>query len=102
MLAATADFHALGLGKPLAISAEHGEHISDLMDLVLAEFPESRARAGGCGQASKIAIVGRPNVGSQRWSMRCSAEERVVVFDSRGRRAIPSIISSNGPANAIR
>src|SRR5687767_3772412 len=36
---AAAEFHALGLGDPLPVSAEHGDHVSDLMELVLAEVP---------------------------------------------------------------
>jgi GTP-binding protein len=59
---ATAEFHELGLGEPLAISGAHGEGVRDLVDLALASFaaPEPEdAHAGG----PKIAIVGRPNAG---------------------------------------
>jgi GTPase len=82
--AATADFHALGLGEPLAISAEHGEHISDLMDLVLAEFPEPGREPEGADKHPKIAIVGRPNVGKSTLVNALLGEERVVVFDQPG------------------
>src|SRR6185503_7448834 len=37
---AAGEFHALGLGDPLTISAAHGQNVSDLMDVVLAEFPD--------------------------------------------------------------
>jgi len=35
-----AEFHELGLGEPLTISAAHGEGVSDLADLITAEFPD--------------------------------------------------------------
>lgn len=82
--AATAEFHALGLGEPLAISAEHGEHIADLMDLVLAEFPVPEREPEGASKQPKIAIVGRPNVGKSTLINALLGEERVVVFDQPG------------------
>ena len=41
-----AEFHELGLGDPVAISAAHGEGVRHLMDLVLADY-ESKADAPG-------------------------------------------------------
>lgn len=81
---AAAEFHALGMGEPLAISAEHGEHISDLMDLVLEEFPQPEREPEGVVQQPKIAIVGRPNVGKSTLVNALLGEERVVVFDQPG------------------
>jgi GTPase len=80
----TADFHALGLGEPLAISAEHGEYVSDLMELVLADFPEPAPETDATGKHPKIAIVGRPNVGKSTLVNALLGEERVVVFDQPG------------------
>src|SRR3970040_1095999 len=40
---AVAEFHELGLGMPVAVSAAHGEGVRALVDAVLAEFPEERA-----------------------------------------------------------
>ncbi|MDP1672936.1 MAG: ribosome biogenesis GTPase Der [Burkholderiales bacterium] len=80
----TADFHALGLGEPLAISAEHGEYVSDLMELVLADFPEPAPESDGAAKHPKIAIVGRPNVGKSTLVNALLGEERVVVFDQPG------------------
>ncbi len=80
----TADFHALGLGEPLAISAEHGEYVSDLMELVLADFPEPAPESDGAEKHPKIAIVGRPNVGKSTLVNALLGEERVVVFDQPG------------------
>jgi GTP-binding protein len=81
---ATADFHALGLGDPLAISAEHGEHVGDLMDIVLADFPQPERATESAEQQPKIAIVGRPNVGKSTLVNALLGEERVVVFDLPG------------------
>ncbi len=82
--AAVADFHALGMGEPLAISAEHGEYVSDLMDLVLADFVQPEHEAEDAGKHPKIAIVGRPNVGKSTLVNALLGEERVVVFDQPG------------------
>src|SRR5574341_217615 len=46
---AGAEFHALGLGEPLPVSAAHGEHVPDLMDLVLAALPAAPEPAGEAG-----------------------------------------------------
>lgn len=82
--AAAADFHALGLGEPLAISAEHGDFVGDLVDLVLAGFPAPVAEPESAGRHPKIAVVGRPNVGKSTLVNALLGEERVVVFDQPG------------------
>jgi GTP-binding protein len=58
----TAEFHELGLGQPCAISAAHGDNVSELVDMALVGFPE-RQEDGEKDKHPKIAIVGRPNVG---------------------------------------
>jgi GTPase len=86
--AVTADFHELALGDPLAISAAHGEGVSDLADVLTAEFPSSRVNADddeAKGESRpRIAIVGRPNVGKSTLVNCLLGEERVVVFDEPG------------------
>ncbi len=84
---AGAEFHALGLGDPLPVSAEHGDHVSDLMELVLAEVPlspESPQAREVKDRHPRIAIVGRPNVGKSTLVNALLGEERVVVFDQPG------------------
>ena len=81
---AGAEFHALGMGEPLAVSAEHGENVADLMDLVLARLPDAgEADARDHGHPA-IAVVGRPNVGKSTLVNALLGEERVVVFDQPG------------------
>jgi GTP-binding protein len=80
---AGAEFHALGMGDPLAVSAEHGDSVSDLMDVVLAGVSSSR-EASREDRHPRIAIVGRPNVGKSTLVNALLGEERVVVFDQPG------------------
>ena len=81
---AGAEFHALGMGEPLAISAAHGDSVSDLMDLVLADFPAAGEASENGDKHPKIAIVGRPNVGKSTLANALLGEERVLVFDEPG------------------
>jgi GTP-binding protein len=80
----TAEFHALGMGDPLAVSAMHGDSISDLMDLVLADFSDAGELVPEKDRHPRIAIVGRPNVGKSTLVNALLGEERVIVFDQPG------------------
>ena len=84
-----ADFHELALGEPLAISAAHGEGVSDLVELITADFPapeqeQENADDDARETRPRIAIVGRPNVGKSTLVNCLLGEERVVVFDEPG------------------
>lgn len=81
-----ADFYKLGLGEPLAISAEHNLGIGDLIDTIatkLSQKEEINTPAIPQG-AIKIAFVGRPNVGKSTLVNRILGEERVIVYDQPG------------------
>jgi GTPase len=81
---AVAEFHALGLGEPLAISAAHGEHVADLIALALAELPAGEEPAPEAGTVPRVAVVGRPNVGKSTLVNALIGEERMIVFDQPG------------------
>ncbi|HXV08834.1 MAG TPA: ribosome biogenesis GTPase Der, partial [Burkholderiales bacterium] len=86
--AVAAEFHELGLGDPLPVSAAHGEGVRDLLELVLAPFPEEPVAedrpAAGPGIAPKIAVVGRPNVGKSTLVNAVLGEERMIASDQPG------------------
>jgi GTP-binding protein len=81
---AAAEFHELGLGHPLSISAAHGEGIHDLVDLVLEEFPDDEPAGEEEAKHPKIAVIGRPNVGKSTLVNGWLGEERVIAFDQPG------------------
>lgn len=77
------DFHSLGLGEPVAISASHGQGCEELMDQVLAGLEVSTPEQEN-SDAIRIAIIGRPNVGKSTLVNRLLGEERVIASDQPG------------------
>ena len=77
------EFHRLGLGDPVAISAMHGHGTGDLLDAIVAALPgEGREEVGE--DAIAVAILGRPNVGKSSLLNALVGEERVIVSGEPG------------------
>ena len=92
------DGWSLGLGEPCAVSAEHGEGISDLMSEIverLPPLPEEVEDSGTAERPLKLAIVGRPNAGKSTLLNRLLGQERQLVGPEPGltRDAIAVIIT---------
>jgi GTPase len=82
---AVAEFHALGMGEPLPISAAHGENVSDLIGLALADLPAAEQDAEAHeSRVPRVAIVGRPNVGKSTLVNALLGEERMIAFNEPG------------------
>ena len=80
---------SLGLGEPYTVSALHGRGSGDLLDVVLAAFPED-----GSGQARprgphRVALLGKPNVGKSSLLNALTGEKRAVVDSVAGTTVDP-------------
>jgi len=81
---ACAEFHALGLGDPVSVSAAHGDNVAALMEHVLAGLLLGEDEAPRAERHPTIAVVGRPNVGKSTLVNTLLGEERMIVFDQPG------------------
>jgi GTP-binding protein len=93
---ADAEFYRLGLGDPLAVSAQVGKASGDLLDAVVERLPpwdtaEDEATV-------HVAVIGRPNAGKSSLINRLLGEERLVVAPEAGttRDAIDSPLRYHG------
>lgn len=81
---AVLDAYALGLGDPIAVSAEHGEGISYLMAEIADRLPDVQTEADVDEGVLKLAIVGRPNAGKSTLANRLLNEERMITGPEPG------------------
>jgi GTP-binding protein len=77
------EFHRLGLGDPIPISALHGHGSGDLLDEIVAQLPRRGEQPVG-EEAIRVAILGRPNVGKSSLLNALLGRERVIVSDVPG------------------
>jgi GTP-binding protein len=81
------DAYRLGLGDPIAISAEHGEGVADLFEVLRPLVERDEHEAGdepGEGAPLSLAIVGRPNAGKSTLVNRMLGEERMITGPEAG------------------
>ena len=78
------DFYSLGLGEPFAISSTNMMGLGDLLDEVVAHFPEDAQTDEEDGHTISIAVVGKPNVGKSSLVNRILGQERSMVSDIAG------------------
>ncbi len=90
------EFYELGLGEPFAISAIHGTSTGDLLDALVASFPEQKEDV--LDDSVKIALVGKPNAGKSSLLNKLVGVERVIVSPIAGttRDSIDSKIDFDG------
>jgi GTP-binding protein len=77
------EFHRLGLGDPIPLSAVHGHGTGDLLDAIVARLPGSGPAEAG-EDAIRVAILGRPNAGKSSLLNALLGEERVIVSEQPG------------------
>ncbi len=78
----SSEFYELGLGEPYAISAIHGTSTGDILDALVASFPEQKEEEED--DSIKIALVGKPNAGKSSLLNKLVGEERVIVSPIAG------------------
>ena len=90
-----AEFYGLGLGDPIAVSATQGLGTGDLLDRMVERLPKGQGEAS---EATRLAVIGRPNVGKSSLVNRLLGEERVIVTPQAGttRDAIDTRIEFEG------
>ena len=80
-----AEFHGLGLGEPLPVSAAQGLGTGDLLDRIVELLPPAEDEEDDDEDDTiRLAIIGRPNVGKSTFVNRVLGEERVIVSDIAG------------------
>lgn len=91
------EFYNLGIGDPVPVSASSRLGIGDLLDEVVKYFPEHNGEEEE-DERSRIAIVGKPNVGKSSIINKLQGNNRVIVSDIAGttRDAIDTPVKYNG------
>jgi GTP-binding protein len=80
---AEAEFHRMGHGPPVGISAAHAEGLDRLLELALAPFELGEVAEDAASQP-KVAVIGRPNVGKSTLINRLIGDDRLVTSPEPG------------------
>ncbi len=93
----SAELYRLGLGEPLAVSATHGLGSGDLLDRIVSLLGEATPREAS-QQPTRVAVIGRPNVGKSSLVNAFLGAERVIVSERAGttRDAIDTELEIDG------
>ena len=97
-LALVHDFHGLGFGDPLPVSAAQGLGTGDLLDRVVELLPPVEAEVEEDEDLVRLAVIGRPNVGKSSLVNAFLGRERVIVSEVAGttRDAIDTELEVDG------
>jgi GTP-binding protein len=79
-----AEFHQLGLGEPVPVSASQGLGTGDLLDRLTQALPPEADEAEEDEDVIRLALIGRPNVGKSSMVNRILGDARVIVSDVAG------------------
>ncbi len=79
-----AEFHKLGLGDPIAVSAAQGLGTGDLLDRIVVLAADAPEHDQPAEDAVRLAVIGRPNVGKSSLINRFAGAERVIVSPVAG------------------
>jgi len=82
-------FWSLGVGEPYAVSALHGLGSGDLLDAITDRLPPDDGSDEPPAGPTRVAIVGKPNVGKSSLLNRLAGETRVVVDNVAGTTVDP-------------
>lgn len=91
------EFYNLGIGDPMPISAANRLGIGDMLEKVVAEFPEDAAEEDP-EDIPRIAVIGKPNTGKSSLINKLLGTDRLIVSNIAGttRDAIDTKIKRNG------
>ncbi len=78
------EFHKLGLGEPVPVSATGGRGIGDLLDIVVERLPKPEPKEEDDENVVRVALVGRPNVGKSSFINQLIGEQRLIVSPVAG------------------
>lgn len=91
------EFFNLGLGDPFPIAASNAQGLGDMLDEVVKHFIIDKKVEVEEEEITKIAIVGKPNVGKSSLINKLLGEERLIVSEIAGttRDAINTLVKYN-------